>query len=989
MKNQIRILFLVLTVSLAVLTGVPISTARAQGTAFTYQGELTSSTGPVTGLYDFQFAVFDSASGGTQIGSTIVTNGVQVANGLFVVTLDFGANVFTGNARWLDLAAHTNQSPNAFASMTPRQQLTPTPYAVLAGNLSPSAQVNIAGVTIQQNAYGAPNVVEGSTINSVRSGVLGATIGGGGATNYDGGDYNTTAVETNKVTADFGTVSGGGGNISSGQYATVGGGYNNIAKVDLATVGGGYQNSATGGGATIGGGFSNTASDYYSTVGGGALNAATGEDSTVGGGTYNQANIGPSTVAGGNNNIASLSSAIGGGEFNTATNFYATVPGGHYNIAAGYASFAAGQQAQATNNGAFVWADSQNAPFASTNDDSFNVRARGGVNFVTSGAGVTVDGVPFSGSGSGTISGVIVQQNPGTGAPNLIEGSSANFVSGGVIGATIGGGGATNDSGLAFTNSVIGNYGTVGGGRQNIAGESATVGGGLFNIATNGDSTVGGGTANTASGISSTVSGGGGNRALALFATVGGGNNNIASGSGATIPGGANNMATGVYSFAAGQMAHATNLGSFVWADSQFATFASTNDDSFNVRAQGGVYLLTGTNGLVVNGVTIAGTSGNNTASGQYASVAGGFDNQALSQGDFVGGGLANSNNAVYATIAGGTQNIAKGIGSTIAGGEFNETITKFSGYGAIGGGVSNSVGDFSTVGGGNNNEALNEGTIGGGDSNTAVGDDSTVPGGRLNYAYGSYSFAAGQQAQAMNEGAFVWADSQNTAFASTAADQFLVRAQGGFGIDTASTPDGSFSINTNTYLFSHAIYLRGETGSDYNHGLAYNGHTITNFGTGQYQVDGPALWGFGGGVLGTRNGSDHAALTWDTASVTVNGTFNNNSDRNAKRDFTQVTPAKILEKVTSLPITEWAYNVDSATRHIGPMAQDFYSAFNVGTDEKHIAPIDEGGVALAAIQGLNEKLNDKDALIQKQATEISDLKARLDALEKLVRGRN
>jgi len=85
------------------------------------------------------------------------------------------------------------------------------------------------------------------------------------------------------------------------------------------------------------------------------------------------------------------------------------------------------------------------------------------------------------------------------------------------------------------------------------------------------------------------------------------------------------------------------------------------------------------------------------------------------------------------------------------------------------------------------------------------------------------------------------------------------------------------------------------------------------------------------------------------------------------------------LERVASLPISRWNFKTDAATRHIGPMAQDFYAAFNVGTDDKHIATVDEGGVALAAIQGLNEKLNDKDA-------EIKALEKRLADLEQLVK---
>ncbi len=114
------------------------------------------------------------------------------------------------------------------------------------------------------------------------------------------------------------------------------------------------------------------------------------------------------------------------------------------------------------------------------------------------------------------------------------------------------------------------------------------------------------------------------------------------------------------------------------------------------------------------------------------------------------------------------------------------------------------------------------------------------------------------------------------------------------------------------------------------------------------------------------------------TAGVTVYGTFNNSSDRNAKQDIAPISSAEILEKVLELPISEWSYKTDPATRHIGPMGQDFHSVFNIGTDEKHIAPIDEGGVALAAIKGLNQKLSEKER-------EIETLKERLESLEQLV----
>jgi hypothetical protein len=101
-----------------------------------------------------------------------------------------------------------------------------------------------------------------------------------------------------------------------------------------------------------------------------------------------------------------------------------------------------------------------------------------------------------------------------------------------------------------------------------------------------------------------------------------------------------------------------------------------------------------------------------------------------------------------------------------------------------------------------------------------------------------------------------------------------------------------------------------------------------------------------------------------------------NGSDRNAKEAFTVINPSAVLEKVSAMPITEWQYKVEAnGTKHIGPMAQDFYAAFGLnGADDKHISTVDEGGVALAAIQGLNEKLKEKDVQIGALAKRLADL---------------
>jgi hypothetical protein len=110
-------------------------------------------------------------------------------------------------------------------------------------------------------------------------------------------------------------------------------------------------------------------------------------------------------------------------------------------------------------------------------------------------------------------------------------------------------------------------------------------------------------------------------------------------------------------------------------------------------------------------------------------------------------------------------------------------------------------------------------------------------------------------------------------------------------------------------------------------------------------------------------------------------------SDRNAKTNFRHVNAQTMLDKIMALPITRWNYKRDSSSeQHIGPMAQDFHATFGLsGQDETHINMVDAQGVAFAAIQGLNNKLESENAGLR---TGMAKLEARLMALEKAVRSR-
>lgn len=144
-------------------------------------------------------------------------------------------------------------------------------------------------------------------------------------------------------------------------------------------------------------------------------------------------------------------------------------------------------------------------------------------------------------------------------------------------------------------------------------------------------------------------------------------------------------------------------------------------------------------------------------------------------------------------------------------------------------------------------------------------------------------------------------------------------------------------------------------------------------------------------GVLGENNtihiGDPNVqTATYLAGTVYANGVMLT-SDRNAKENFSTVNALAVLAKVASLPVTEWNYKSDNKeVQHIGPMAQDFQAAFQLdGADDKHISVVDEGGVALAAIQGLNEKLEETEQAVKTKNSEIQELRQRLEALEKIV----
>src|SRR5579859_894228 len=297
---------------------------------------------------------------------------------------------------------------------------------------------------------------------------------------------------------------------------------------------------------------------------------------------------------------------------------------------------------------------------------------------------------------------------------------------------------------------------------------------------------------------------------------------------------------------------------------------------------------------------------------------------------------LINTVSGSFGTVGGGYFNTASGTGSTVAGGGANVASGENS-FSTVGGGSGNiSNGNYSVVAGGASSSASGDySTVSGGARNSAVGNYATVIGGYFNGAAGNYSTVAG--------GAFNSAGNY-----SFAAGQHA---------------------NTN-----------GHTGS-----FVWGDNSTTNDVTAT--ADNQFVARTSGGVIFYTK-SD---LSTGVSVAAGGGSWSSLSDRNVKANFAPIDGRQILAQVLAMPVTTWNYKSQAASiRHIGPMAQDFHAAFQVGEDDKHITEIDEGGVVFAAIQGLNQKLENNveqlHAQLKNKDAQISAQQKQIEVLEQQVR---
>ena len=423
-----------------------------------------------------------------------------------------------------------------------------------------------------------------------------------------------------------------------------------------------------------------------------------------------------------------------------------------------------------------------------------------------------------------------------------------------------------------------------------------------------------------------TVSGGIDNTAGGWGATIAGGVANEATAQSVTVSGGNDNVATAAASSIGG--------GSNNVADGDASTVAGGEGNQASAYAAavsgGARNAASGTSSSVGGGE-------DNTASGSSTSVGGGQENAASSYGATVAGGLWNAASGERSVIAGGEQNASAGYAATIGGGSAN---TASQSRATVAGGFTNTAADqYSSVGGGDRNVAAgNSATVVGGTQGSATGFAATVSGGSLNCAGGRYSWAGGNRAK--------------------------VRPGSGSGVAGYGCAG---LVGTGTTFGDQGSFVWADsTNADF-----------VSTGTNKFEVRAT------GGVRFVSDSGGAAGVSLASGS----GAWASLSDRSAKADIEAVDPTDALARVLALPIYTWRYKAqDSGIRHMGPMAQDFHAAFGLnGNDEKSIATVDPDGVALAAIQGLNARLEAENAALRAQ---LDALMQRVEALEKRRPGR-
>ncbi|MDQ7029064.1 MAG: tail fiber domain-containing protein [Ardenticatenia bacterium] len=615
--------------------GQTISAQVTLGTAFTYQGRLTDGGSPASGSYDFQFALYDAASGGAQVGSTVTLDDVTVSDGVFTVQLDFGSIAFDGNARWLEIGVRPGNSTNSYTTLTPRQALTAVPYALYSLTAPWSGLTGVpAGFADGVDDVGLSSV-SWTDIQNRPAGL----DDGDDDTTYSAGTGLTLSGGAFSLAASYRLPQG----CTSGQIAEWDGSQWVCGTDDVGSGGGSGDITAVNAGAGLtGGGTSGDVTLSVDFAGSGSATTVARSDHDHDGAYapaahthddryYTETELQTSGQAQVHwDNLSGVPAGLDDGDDDTTytAGTGLSLSGDRFSLASTY------QLPQTCSNGQVAKWDG--SAWACGDDNTgttgtfWSLTGNGGTTPGTHFLGTT-DAVSLTLAVSDTVA---LRLAPTGGTPNVIGGYGGNNVTAGVNGATIGGGG-----GSPGLNRVTDDYGTVGGGYGNLAGSDDG------NPATARYATVGGGYSNTASGF---------------WGTVGGGRGNTASGSSATVGGGWYNQVTAAYGTIAGG------------GPSDTGDPTNTNNrvlDEYGTIGGGGNNRAGSDDGNpATEPYATVGGGYSNTASRDYATVGGGYINTASGYAAIVGGGYSNTASGFYATVPGGRDNNATGDYSFVAG---------------------------------------------------------------------------------------------------------------------------------------------------------------------------------------------------------------------------------------------------------------------------------------------------------------------------------
>jgi trimeric autotransporter adhesin len=263
--------------------------------------------------------------------------------------------------------------------------------------------------------------------------------------------------------------------------------------------------------------------------------------------------------------------------------------------------------------------------------------------------------------------------------------------------------------------------------------------------------------------------------------------------------------------------------------------------------------------------------------------------------------------------------------------------------------------------------------------------------GGALNIAASNYSFAMGNQNTIIAGADASTALGSGNDISNTLADGAVaigidnrVQDLAGVAIGHTNNSDGDAAV---------AIGFRTTADADYSMAFGYrastNGHTGAKvFGDASTtdSIEAVANNEFAVRAAGGFRFRSNATLTNGCIIPAGGASITCSSDRNLKEGFRRMNGEDVLKKLRRIPVTEWNF-IDETTkaRHLGPMAQDFYREFKLGTNDKEIAIQDAAAVGIIGVKALDARTRDIQAQLRAKDAKIRDLEARLAKLEKLL----